>query len=170
MKPIGVVMLLVVALAPAVNSQSPDSRSPHDQLGQLTGRWTIEERYAGDSSKYVKTSTCDLFAGGQHLVCHAEADTPLGRSTNLSILSHDQSAKVFTQYTITNVGVAALVTGTVTETSWVGDTEFRFNGDIVKARVTITHESPTSWTSKIEGMFGGSRTVVMQEARATKAP
>lgn len=170
MKHIAFGILAVVTLATSANGQSADTRSPQpNRLTRLVGRWTIEERYAGDSSKYLKTSTCELFGGAQHLVCQADAETPLGPTKSLSILSYDQSAGTFTQYTITNVGVAAHVTGTVTDTSWSGNTEFAFNGEKIKARLTVTDDSPTAWTSKMEAAFGGARTVVIQEARAVKA-
>lgn len=164
-----IVALVIVLGGQVIRGQLLESSSvPQDRLSRLAGRWTIKERYAGDPATYVKQSTCEPFSGGRHLVCHSEAETPFGPSTGLSILSYDASNRTFTQYTIASVGVAALITGTVTDRSWVGATEFLLNGDLVKARVTMTDESPTSWTYKMEGSLRGSPVITIQEARAAK--
>jgi hypothetical protein len=161
--------VFAVALNAVVVSQPVHSGlTPQERLARMAGRWNIEEHYAGDSSKYLKTSTCELFTGGQHLVCHSKAETPLGPSESIGILSYDAINRTFTQYTIASVGVSTLITGAVSDTSWIGTTEFAFNGQVVNARVTVNDASPAAWTYRMEGSVGGSPSIVIQEAKATK--
>ena len=163
--------LVVVALmmAAGVRGQSPAAhRSGVDRLARMAGRWTIEERYAGDSKVYRKISTCELFQGGHHLVCRSSADTPLGPSTSLGILSFDPADGSFTQYTIASAGIAAIVRGTVTDTAWVGQTDFPFTGERIRATVTLTDESPAAWIYKLEGSIGGSPLITLLSAVGKK--
>jgi hypothetical protein len=169
MRNIATVTIFLVALNTALASQAPDvSVMVQERLARMAGSWRIEERYAGDSAIYVKTSTCELFAGGRHLVCHSEAETPIGPSKSIGILSYEPMDRTFVQYAIASVGVATLIKGTVSESAWIGTTEFAFNGQMVSARVTVNDATPGSWTYQMEAALGGSRSIVIHEAKATK--
>ena len=156
---------LLAADAPA-QTPAPKPGPEHARLASLAGRWTI----AGESqgARFTRTESCGWFAGGFHLICHSEAAGPAGTVEGQSIIGYDPDDKTYTFYFISSTGTALLMRGAVTGPVWTWNGELRVGGELMKARTTITDESPTAYTFKLEGSFGTGPWMLLEEGRGTK--
>ena len=59
--------------------------------------------------------------------------------------------------------------GTVADDVWTWNGELLVGAELMKARTTITDQSPTSYIFKMEGSFGDRPWMLLEEGRGTKA-
>ena len=152
-------------------------RKPGDEekrIGYFAGNWTIEGEakpgFMGPGGKMSATENCEWFAGGFHLVCRSEGTGPRGAMKGQSTLGYDANEKTYTYYANSSQGEGFFVRGNVSGPVWTWNSEGKMGGKLMKVRVTITEQSPTSYGFKLEGSFDGSPLAVLEEAKATKAP
>lgn len=137
------------------------------RLGNLAGRWILEGDTEGE--RYTGSRTCEWFAGGFHLVCRLELAAPFGQLKGQSILGYDAGAKRYTFYMNNSMGNGFFMTGGVNGPVWTWDGNADPGGRPMKARITITEQSPTTHTYTMEASFGGGPWTVLEQGKATKA-
>ena len=175
MKIIAAAALAVGVLAAGVIAQSapPKPGAEQTRLGYFAGKWNIEGESKpspmGPGGKLKARETCEWFPGGFQLVCHSDATNPMGSAKTQSVMGYDPAEKTYTYYAISSVGDNFFVRGNVSGQVWTWNTENIVNGKPMKIRVTVTEESPTAYSFKMEASFDGGAWAVLEEAKATKA-
>jgi hypothetical protein len=84
-------------------------------------------------------------------------------------MGYDPNEKTYTYYANSSQGEGFFVRGNVSGMVWTWNSESKMDGKLVKIRVTVTEQSPTSYAFKLEGSFDGSPWAVLEEGKATKA-
>jgi hypothetical protein len=168
-----VIAALFVSLAPSIGAAAQGIPKPSAgvrKLGYYVGTWEGHgETKAGPFGRAGKLSsrmTCKWFAGGFQVLCNGEEQGPTGTRSFLNILSYDESAKAYTEYSISSRGEAEF------------DQNGRLDGDkltfAVKQdvagkpahfRYTEVHVSPVLMTYEAEVAIGGAPSKVL--ARGT---
>jgi len=153
----------------------PAQRKPgaeEARIGYFAGQWKFEGEVKpspmGPGGKMSGTETCTWFDGGFHLVCRSQGTGPMGAATGQSIMGYDPSEKTYTYYAINSLGIGFFVRGTVADKVWTWNSESKMEGKVMKARVTVTEQSPTAYTFKMEGSVDGGPWSVIEEAKITK--
>ena len=175
MKRIAAAALAVGVLVTGAFAQMAARKPGAEQtrIGYFAGKWNMEGESKpspmGPGGKFKGKETCEWFAGGFQLVCHSEGTGPMGAMKGQSTMGYDPAEKTYTYYAISSLGDGFFVRGNVSGQVWTWNTESMVNGKSMKARVTITEESPTAYSFKMEGSFDGGEWAVLEEAKATKA-
>ena len=140
----------------------PQMRKPGEEekrIGYFAGTWTSEgETKASPMGPAGKTSgreTCEWFPGGFHLVCRGEGTSPMGTGKTQSTLGYDPIEKTYTFYMNTSSGDGFFVRGNVAGKVWTWISESKMDGKVMEIRVTITGESPSAQTFKMESSVDG---------------
>lgn len=166
------VATLGVFAAPALAQEMPKPGPAQTRLAYYAGTWkyegTIKESSMGPGGKISATETCRWFEGGFHLVCRSEGMNPMGAVKAQGIMGYDPAAKTYTYYGITSQGDGFLARGTVTGKVWNWTAESSMEGTPMKFRATMTEQSPTSYSFKLETAVGGGDWVVLEEGKSTK--
>lgn len=162
-----------LSLAPCLafaQAEQPSKPGPEVQkLGYYIGSWKGEgETKGGPFGKAGKLSshmTCDWFTGGYQVVCKGEEMGPTGKRGFLNILSYDQSAKSYTEYSISSFGEAEYDQGG----TLAGNTlTFLIDQKSAKFRYAETRLSPDLFTYKAEASVGGKPWAVIAEGKIAK--
>jgi hypothetical protein len=175
MKPIlsAAVALSVLTTAGAAQAPQPMKPGPEQKrIGYFAGQWNFQgEAKAspmGPAGKISATESCDWFAGGFHLVCRSKGTGPMGAATSQSIMAYDPGRKAYTYHSISSLGHAIFVRGNVDGKVWTWNDEINADGKPMKIRATVTEETPTSYSFKLEASAGGAPMAVVEEGKATK--
>jgi hypothetical protein len=91
----------------------------------------------------------------------------MGASTSQSTMSYDAGRKAYTYHSINSMGSVIFVRGQVNGKVWIWEDDMTVDGKTVRIRATVTEESPTAYSFKLEAGDGGAMAVV-EEGRATK--
>lgn len=160
-----IAVLIVAGLTSAGAAQLGTPGPEHARLDSFAGRWTIE----GDSEggKVLLTDTCEWFPGRFHLVCRREGKGPRGTVAGQSIMTWDSSAKTYTMITINSNGATLVAQGTAVDNVWTWTGTVDIAGQALKIRLTMTSQSPSSYTSVTEASIDG-KWVALENARAKK--
>lgn len=165
------VMLLTSMMAAQQPSQGPKPGAEQKRIGYFAGDWTFEgeakESPLGPAGKITVTESCSWFAGGFHLVCRTKGKGPMGMTTGQATMSYDAGRKAYAYHSINSMGSVIFVHGQVDGKVWTWTDDATVEGKTVKIRATVTEESPTAYSFKLEAGDGGSMAVV-EEGRATK--
>ena len=165
-----------VALFTGVVAAQPDSQAPkpgpeQKRIGYFAGDWTFQGEAKpsplGPAGKINTTESCTWFAGGFHLVCRTKGTGPMGPSTSQSTMSYDAGRKAYTYHSVSSMGSVIVVRGQVDGKVWTWNDEVTIDGKTVRIRATVTEESPTAYSFKLEA-GDGSTMAVVEEGRATK--
>ena len=92
----------------------------------------------------------------------------MGPSTSQSTMSYDAGRKGYTYHSISSMGSVISVRGQVDGKVWTWSDDVTIEGKSMKIRATVTEESPTTYTFKLEASGDGSQMAVIEEGRATK--
>ena len=167
--------VLTVGILSAVAMAQPGMRKPGEEekrISYFAGTWASQgETKASPMGPAGKTSgreTCEWFSGGYHLICRGEGTSPLGTIKTQSTMGYDSAEKTYTLFMNTSIGDGFFVRGNVNGKVWTWNFENKFEGKLMKGRVTITEETPTSYTFKMEMSSDGGPMVVIEESRAKK--
>lgn len=162
------VALCWTAVAAQTAGQAKATPGPeHKRIAYFAGQWNYEgeakDSPLGPGGKFSGTETCEWFAGGFQLVCRSKGTGPKGAGTGMSVMSYDPARKAYSYYAISSFGDNIFVRGQVQEKIWTWADEVTVDGKKVKIVATVTEESPTSSSFKLEaGVDGGPMTVVEQ--------
>lgn len=166
--------LATTLLATTVLAQTTQ-RKPgpeHKRIAYFAGEWKFEGESKpspmSPGGKVSGTETCEWFEGGFHLVCRSKGTGPLGPVTGQSVMGYDQGEKTYTYYGISSLGDNFFVRGHADGKVWSWQTESKVEGKLMKARVTVTEESPTAYMFRMEASFDGGPMAVIEEGKATK--
>ena len=164
----------VVITSSAVLTQPPAMKpgAEHKRIAYFAGQWTYQgESKAsplGPAGKMSGTETCEWFAGGFQLVCRSKGTGPRGAVTGQAVMSYDPGRKAYTYYAMSSLGDNIFVRGQVAGKVWTWTDETTVEGKAVKIRATVTEETPTSYSFKLEGSFDGGAMTVLGEGKSTK--
>jgi len=173
-----IVLLPLVALAPASRAQTPEKPKPgpeHKRLGFFVGSWKgeadLKENPFMPAGKYTSSDTCEWFEGRFAVVCRTTGKGPMGPTKALAVLGYSSEEKKYTYYGVDNSGMimATVSKGTAEGDTWTYTDESTMGGKTVKSRYTIRELSPTSYSFRWETQGDdGSWTAVM-EGKQTKS-
>jgi hypothetical protein len=165
------VALLGSSLVAQQPSQAPKPGAEQKRIGYFAGDWTFEGEAKpsplGPAGKITTTESCSWYVGGFHLVCRTKGTGPMGASTSQSTMSYDAGRKAYTYHSINSMGSVIFVRGQVNGKVWIWEDDMTVDGKTVRIRATVTEESPTAYSFKLEAGDGGAMAVV-EEGRATK--
>jgi hypothetical protein len=174
MREILIAALATGALASSVVAQA-SARKPgpeESRIGFFAGRWTYEgaakQSAMGPSGKIKVSETCAWFTGGFHLVCRSEGTGPRGLAKGEATMGYDPAEKTYTYHAINSLGDGFFVRGTVSGPVWTWNSESKVEGKLMKARATVTEQSPSAYTFKLEASSDGGPWEVVEEGRGTK--
>lgn len=166
------------ACAMAVEAQAPagpPKPSPENKrLGVFVGKWSgsgeMKPGPWGPGGKTSWTETCEWFAGGFSVVCHADSKGPMGDSKGLFILGYNADDKEYVYFGIESaMGTPETSRGTVRGSTWSWAGEAKMGGKMVKSKFTIIEESKNTFTFKGESSVDGGPWSVTEEGRSTRA-
>jgi hypothetical protein len=162
-------LLLAPALASAQGSETPKPSPEVQKLGYYIGSWKGQgETKAGPFGKAGKLSSetkCEWFEGGHQVVCRGHEMGPTGKRGFLNILSYDESAKSFTEYSVSSFGEAEYDTGGSIAGNKV---TYLVDGKSAKFRYTETRLSPDLYTYRAEASVGGKPWAAIAEGKITR--
>jgi hypothetical protein len=158
----------------AIVAQAPDAKpgAEHKRMGYFAGQWTYEGEAKpspmGKGGKITGNESCEWFAGGFQLVCRTKGTNPKGAVTSQAVMAYDPARKGYTYYAISSQGDNIFIRGQVDGKVWTWTEETMVEGKPMKIQATVTEESPTSYSFKLEGSAGGGPMAVWEEGKATK--
>ena len=157
-------------------AQAPQARKPgaeQKRIGYFAGQWTFQGEAKpspmGPGGKITMTETCEWFAGGFQLVCRSKGTGPMGPGTSQSVMAYDTGRKSYSVSRHQQHGDTIFVRGNVDGKVWTYVDDITVEGKPMKIRATVTEETPTSYSFKLEASFDNGPMVVMEEGKATKA-
>jgi len=161
--------------AKAAAAQAPQARKPgpeQKRIGYFAGQWTFQGEAKpspmGPGGKITATETCEWFAGGFQLVCRTKGTGPMGPGTSQSVMAYDAGHKTYTYHAISSHGDVIFVRGNVDGKVWTWTDDVTVEGKPMKIRATVTEETPTSYSFKLEASMDNGPMAVMEEGKATK--
>jgi hypothetical protein len=83
-------------------------------------------------------------------------------------MAYDAGRKAYTYHAISSHGDAIFIRGNVDGKVWTYVDDVTVEGKPMKIRATVTEETPTSYSFKLEASFDNGPMVVMEEGKATK--
>jgi hypothetical protein len=163
-------VLVTVPLVAQTPAMKPGPE--HARIAYFAGQWThqgeVKESPLGPGGKTTGSETCDWFAGKFQLVCRGKGTGPKGPSTGMSVISYDASRKMYTFYALSSLGDNIFVRGTVDGKVWTWADEAQMEGKPVKIRATVTEDSPTSYSFKLEVGMGEGPMMLVEQGTSTK--
>lgn len=163
--------LLTAGVAAQQPPQAPKPGAEQKRLGYFAGNWTFQGEAKpspmGPGGKITFTESCTWFAGGFHLVCSTKGTSPMGPSTGHGTMSYDAARKTYVYHAITSRGDLIYARGQVNGKVWTWTDEIPMEGKTLRIRATVTEETPTAYSFKLEMGDAGSMTV-LEEGKATK--
>jgi hypothetical protein len=174
MKVIVATAVTLVMASSAALTQAPQMKpgAEHKRIGYFAGTWTFQgeakQSPLGPAGKISMSETCEWFAGGFQLACRTKGTGPRGASTGQSFMSYDPSRQAYTYYAMSSLGDNIFVRGQVNGKVWTWTDDMTVEGKPLKLRATVTEETATSYSFKLEVSLDGSPMMVIEEGKATK--
>ena len=165
--------LVLASSGLAAQPPKPTPGAEHKRLAFFSGQWNLEgeakDSPFGPAGKFTGTETCEWFAGGFQLVCRSKGTGPKGPVTGMAVMSYDTGRKAYTYYAMSSLGDNIFVRGQVQGKVWTWSDESTMEGKKVKFVATITEETPTSSSFKLEVSVDGGPMTVIETGKSTKA-
>jgi hypothetical protein len=165
---LGSVAIAAQATKPAKATPGPE----HKRIAYFAGQWNFQgeakESPLGPGGKISATETCEWFAGGFQLVCRTKGTGPKGPGTGMGIMSYDPSRKAYTYYALSSTGDNIFVRGQVQDKVWTWTDEAVIEGKKMKIVATVTEETATSYSFKLEASVDGGPPMVIEQGKSTK--
>jgi hypothetical protein len=166
------VALVLASSGIAGQGAKPTPGPEHKRIGFFAGQWKFEgeakESPLGPGGKTSGTETCEWFAGGFQLVCRSKGTGPKGPMTGMSVMSYDPGRKAYTYYALSSLGDNIFVRGQVQGKVWTWSDEAVVEGKKMKFVATVTEDTPTSSSFKLEASVDGGPMTVIEEGKSTK--
>jgi microcompartment protein CcmK/EutM len=83
-------------------------------------------------------------------------------------MSYDPARKAYTFYAISSHGDNIFVRGQVQGKVWTWSDEVTMEGKKMKIVATVTEETPTSYSFKLEAGADGGQMMVVEQGKSTK--
>lgn len=166
------VVAALLGLSIVVAQTTPPKPGPeHKRLERMVGQWSYQgeatESPMGPGGKITGSETCEWFQGGFAVVCRSKGTGPKGPGTGLSVMSYQPAKKAYTYYAITSMGDNFFIYGQISGNVWTFEDTIEVEGKPLKIRATVTEESPTVNTFKLEAGVEG-KMMVVEEGKSTK--
>jgi hypothetical protein len=165
-------MLAFGSASLVAQAQKPTPGAEHKRIGYFAGQWQFEgeakESPLGPAGKFSGTETCEWFEGGFQLVCRSKGTGPKGPMTGMAVMSYDPGRKAYTYFAMSSLGDNIFVRGEVQGKVWTWSDEAVMEGKKVKFVATITEETPTSSSFKLETSVDGGPMTVIETGKSTK--
>jgi hypothetical protein len=167
------VLVAGILAAPALAQEAPKPGQQHARMAYFAGTWNftadVQESPMGPGGKISGRETCEWFQGGFQLVCRGDvSSSPRGPAKSGSVWAYDPAGQTYTYFGYNSFGEAFYVTGNVTGKVWTWNAEVPMEGASMKLRATITEETPTAYSWKLETSMDGTTWTPMEEGQATK--
>lgn len=166
-------LLGAVAILAQEPAGPPQPSPEHKKLAAFVGTWKdfaeMKPGAFGPGGKFNTTETCEWFAGGFSVVCHAETTSSMGDLKGLSVLSYDPEEKVYTYYATNSWGENESAKGTIEGDTWTWNGESKMRGKLIKSRFTMKIPSPDSATMKFEVSADGGPWALAMEGKRSRA-
>jgi hypothetical protein len=166
-------VLLMPCLAHA-QEQSSEKPGPEVQklayyLGTWKGHGDSKGGPFGPAGALSSTMTCNWFAGAYQMICRGEEKGPTGKQAFLDILSFDEKAKTFSEYSVSSLGGTEYDQGgTITGNKVTYVIDQAVPGKSVKIRYTETRSLPDLMAYRTEASVGGGTWHVIAEGEIAK--
>lgn len=154
-------------------NHTPKPGPAEQALGYYVGTWKGHGQSMGGgfapAGKLSSEMTCDWFRGGFQVLCKGDETSPSGTRAFLDILSYDEQAKSYREYTINNEGDSEydqdgiFAGNTMTYMLNVGD-----KSRPAKLRYTEVRVSPVLRTYRAEVAVGGAPWKVIAQGEIAK--
>lgn len=165
---VGTAVALLTATAIALAQGGPPKPAPeHKRLAYFAGTWnfTGEAKASpmGPGGQITFKEECELLEGGFALVCRSEGKSPMGPTKSHSIMSYDVERKAYTYTAAESNSPVFTALGQTSGPTWNWNTESKMGTQVMKVRVTIKENGPTSYDFLMEmAMDSGAFTPVVQ--------
>ena len=164
--------LVLASSGIAAQATKPTPGPEHKRIAFFAGQWKLEgetkESPLGPAGKFTGTETCEWFAGGFQLVCRTKGTGSKGPITGMSVISYDTGRKAYTYYALSSLGDNIFVRGQVQGKVWTWSDEATMEGKAMKFVATVTEETPTSSSFKLEVSVDGGPMTVVETGKSTK--
>jgi hypothetical protein len=158
--------------APALAQEAPKPGPEHARMAYFAGAWEFagetKASPMGPGGKNSGTETCEWFAGRFQLLCQGDMTGPRGPGKSGSVWAYDPMQQAYTYYGYNSMGEAFYISGNVAGKVWTWNAEFPVQGASMKLRATMTEESATAYSYKMETSSDGTSWTLVEEGRATK--
>jgi hypothetical protein len=169
---VAVALGAAVVAAQATKPTKPTPGPEHKRIGYFAGQWSFQgeakDSPLGPGGKLSGTETCEWFAGGFQLVCRTKGTGPKGPGTGMSVMGYDPARKAYTYYAVSSHGDNIFVRGQVQDKVWTWSDEAVIEGKKVKIVATLTEDSPTMSSFKLEASVEGGPLMVIEQGKSTK--
>lgn len=167
------VVALLVASAMVVAQTTPAKPGPeHKRMERMVGQWTYQgEAKAsplGPAGKITGSETCEWFQGGFAVVCRSKGTGPKGPMTAMGVMSYDPGRKNYAYFSTSSQGDTFFIRGNIKGNVWTFEDTMDVEGKSMTIRATVTEDSPTSTTFKLEAGPAGGQMMVVEEGKSTK--
>jgi len=167
-------LAFTVTMTAAVAAQDPPAKPgpEHKRLEFFVGQWNFQGEAKpsplGPGGKITGTDTCEWFTGGFAVVCRGKGTGPKGPSSGMNVMSYDPGRKAYTFFAVSSMGDNIFVRGNVAGKVWTWEDEAPVQGKPMTFRATLTEQSPTSYSFKLEAGPADGQLMVIEEGTATK--
>jgi len=166
------VAVVLASSGVAAQAPKPTPGPEHKRLSAFAGQWKFEgeakESPLGPAGKMSGTETCEWFAGGFQLVCHSKGTGPKGPMTSMAVMGYDPGRKAYTYYAASSLGDNIFVRGQVQDKVWTWSDEATVEGKKMKFVATVTEESASTTSYKLEVSVDGGPMTVVETGKSTK--
>lgn len=159
---------LVVAQATPPNQPGPEHKRMERMVGQWSYQGEAKESPLGPAGKISGSETCEWFQGGFAVICRSKGTGPKGSVTGMGVMSYDPMQKTYTYYAVSSLGDNMFVRGHVKGNVWTFEDSMDIGGKPMTVRATVTEESPTVTTFRLEAGPTGGQMMVVEEGKSTK--
>ena len=167
----GVVATLLGTAIVVAQTAAPKPGPEHKRLERMLGQWSYQgEAKAsplGPAGKITGSETCEWYAGGFGIVCRTKGTGPKGPMTSMGVTSYDPAQKTYTYYAISSLGDNFFIRGQIDGNVWTFEDTIQMEGKPMKIRATVTEDSATATTFKLEAGAEGQM-MVIEEGKSTK--
>jgi len=171
------VLMVLLAFSPIVLAQEPagpPQPGPEDKrLGYYVGKWRSEADMKptafGPGGKVTGKQSCEWFAGGFHVVCHADFSVgAMGEEKALIIFSYNREQKAYVWYRISNWGETGSAKGAVQGDTWTWHSESKIKGKVVHWRGTYKEIPPDTAMMQFEMQGDDGKWNAMMEEKLSR--
>jgi hypothetical protein len=161
--------LLAVAQTPP---QMPKPGPEHKNLAYFAGNWKltgdVKPGPMGPGGKFTGTERIEWMPGGFFLVSHSQGASAMGKESGLAVYGYDPEKKVYTYDEFNSMGENVHATGTFDGKVWTWSSDSSMGGKPMKSHYTLTQNSATAYTFKLEVSQDGNNWAPMMDGSGTK--
>ncbi|HXZ78477.1 MAG TPA: DUF1579 family protein [Terriglobales bacterium] len=165
-------ILVFAGLSIAQGPPMPQLTPEHKRLQYFAGTWKsdldMKPSPMGPGGKASTTDVNEMFPGDFFLTLKSDGTMPgMGTMHSLALMGYDPAKKIYTYYSIDNLGMQERSTGTVNGDTWVWNSEPSASMPM-KGRFTIKEISAKEYSFKYDMSQDGNTWTTVMEGKSTK--